>query len=169
MASKKTKQNKTKVEITPNLLVVNMRGLVNTRTPVRETLQQLRLLRRFNATIVPDTEIFRGMLQSAKEHLAWSELDAATAENLLTKRAESSNGNKVEASVLKGSGFSSFADLAAALASGKASLSQELGFRQFFRLSPPKGGFSRSIRRQFGEGGILGPNRELAKLVNKMI
>jgi large subunit ribosomal protein L30 len=167
--SKPTNNEKGEEQNSLNLLVVNMRGLVNTRTPVRETLHQLRLLKRFNATIVPDNEVSRGMLESAKEHLAWCELDASTAENLLAKRAETSNGNKVAESILKGSGFSTFADLASALAAGKTTLREEFGFRQFFRLSPPKGGFNRSIRRQFGEGGILGPNRELPKLVEKMI
>jgi large subunit ribosomal protein L30 len=154
---------------TGSLLVVNLRGLVNTRTPVRKTLQQLKLLKRFNATIVPDTEVSRGMLISAKEHLAWCKLDATTAEKLLAKRAEISDGKRVNESVLKRAGFSSFAELASALASGKTALKEEFGFRQFFRLSPPKGGFNRSTRRQFGEGGVLGPNRQLLILVDKMI
>jgi large subunit ribosomal protein L30 len=154
-----------------SLLVVNMRGLVNTRRPVRKTLEQLRLIKRFNATIVPDNEVYRGMLESAKEHVAWCKLDAKTAEALLSKRAESSTGNRVDESVLrkKDSEFSSFSDLATALAGGKTTLSEDLGFRQFFRLSPPRGGFKRSIRRQFGEGGILGPNKELPSVVEKMI
>jgi large subunit ribosomal protein L30 len=152
-----------------NLLVVNMRGMINTRRPVRQTLEQLRLIKRFNATIVPDNQIYRGMLHSAKEHLAWCELDARTAESLLSKRAETSTGNKITEDKLKDTGFSSFADLASALASGKASLDSDLGFRQFFRLSPPKGGFKRSIRRQYGEGGILGPNKELSAIVEKMV
>jgi large subunit ribosomal protein L30 len=151
------------------LLVVNLRGLVNTRNPVRETLQQLNLLRRFNATIVPNNNVTLGMLESAKEHLAWCQLDKEMAEKLLSKRAETSNGDKAEDSVLKGSGFSSFEDLASALASGKTALKDEFGFRNYFRLAPPRGGFNRSIRRQYGEGGVLGPNRDLHKLVEKML
>jgi large subunit ribosomal protein L30 len=167
--SDKKKSGKPKPEHSSSLLVVNLRGLVNTRRPVREALEQLQLLKRFNATIVPDNEMFRGMLVSAKEHLAWTELDVKTAENLLSKRAETSNGHRITESDLKGSGFSSFAELASALVTGKASLNDDLGFRQFFRLAPPRGGFKRSIRRQFGEGGILGPNKQLAEIVEKMV
>lgn len=152
-----------------SLLVVNMRGLVNTRRPVRQTLQQLRLLKRFNATIVPDDEVYRGMLNSAKEHLAWCKLDREIAETLLSKRAEVSNGRRLSESELKESGYSSFSELAVALSEGRVSLSKELGLRQFFRLSPPKGGFKRSIRRQYGEGGILGPNKDLPKMVERMV
>ncbi len=169
MNTDNNKNRKVAAEISASLLVVNLRGMVNTRRPVRKTLEQLKLLKRFNATIVPDNEMYRGMLLSAKEHLAWCELDSKTAESLLSKRAESSNGKKITENDLRESGFSNFADLAAALASGKVSLGAELGFRQFFRLGPPKGGFKRSIRRQFGEGGILGPNKELSNIVEKMV
>ncbi|MGI0078593.1 MAG: uL30 family ribosomal protein [Nitrososphaerales archaeon] len=153
-----------------SLLVVNMRGLINTRTPVRKTLEQLKLLRRFNATIVPDNEMYRGMLISAKEHLAWCKLETPIAEILLSKRLEVSNGKKVKESDLKTlGGFSSFSELATELVSGRARLNGTQGFRQFFRLSPPKGGFRLSTRRQYGEGGVLGPNKELLKTVENMI
>ena len=165
----KTKERNGKNKVGTSLLVVNMRGLVNTRTPVRETLGELSLLHRFNATIVPDNDVYRGMLKSAKEHVAWCVLDKTTAENLLSKRAEKSSGNRVGESVLKGSGFSSFGDLASALAEGKTTLNEAVGIRSFFRLNPPKGGFARSIRRQYGEGGILGPNNDLAELVATMM
>lgn len=153
-----------------SFLVVNMRGLINTRTPVRKTLEQLKLLRRFNATIVPDNEMFRGMLQSAKEHVAWCKLEPTIAEMLLTKRLEVSNGRKVKESELKKlGGFSSFSELATVLASGQTRLDGSQGFRQFFRLSPPRGGFKLSTRRQYGEGGVLGPNKELGKLIESMV
>jgi large subunit ribosomal protein L30 len=167
--NRKSSETKSSNDAARSLLVVNMRGLVNTRTPVRTTLEQLGLLKRFNATIIPDNEISRGMLVSAKEHLSWCELDSPTAEKLLSKRAEISDGKRLDESTLKKSGFSSFAELASALTSGKITLKEEMGFRRFFRLSPPKGGFKRSTRRQFGQGGILGSNKELPQLVERMI
>ena len=153
-----------------SLLVVNLRGLVNTRSPVRTTLEQLRLTHRFNATIVPDDEVFRGMLSSAKEHIAWCTADEQLAERLFSKRLEISNGKRVSEADLKSlSGFSSFSELAKAVSSGKVRLDGSQGFRPFFRLNPPRGGFKRSTRRQYGQGGILGPNKELGKVVERMI
>jgi large subunit ribosomal protein L30 len=152
-----------------SLLVVNLRGMVNTRTPVRKTLNQLRVRKRFNATIVPKSKIYLGMLRSAKEHVAWCEIDSKTAQELLSKRAETSDGKRFAEESLKGSEYSSFSDLASALAAGKTSLEANLGLRQFFRLAPPRGGFKRSVRRQYGEGGILGPNKELSQIVEKMM
>ena len=153
-----------------SLLVVNLRGLVNTRTPVRTTLEQLSIARRFNATIVPDDKVYRGMLNLSKEHVAWCKIDSSMAEKLLQLRSEKSTGVKFSESELKKNDeYHSFAELAKGLESGKAKLSHCEGMRPFFRLSPPKGGFRRSTRTQYRAGGILGHNEELAKLVEKML
>jgi large subunit ribosomal protein L30 len=153
-----------------SLLVVNMRGLVNTRTPVRKTLEQLKLLRRFNATIVPDDKVYRGMILSAKEHVAWCKIDSSTAENLLVKRSEMSTQKRFsEADLKKNGSYSSFAQLAKAIADGTTKIDGSQGFRQFFRLAPPKGGLRRSTRRQYGQGGILGENKDLLEIVGRMI
>ena len=47
-----TNEGKSDEQVTGSLLVVNLRGMVNTRTPVRSTLEQLSIARRFNATII---------------------------------------------------------------------------------------------------------------------
>lgn len=160
---------KQKGESSSSLLVVNLRGLVNTRTPVRTTLEQLHVAKKFNATIVPNDAVHKGMLKLAKEHVAWCAIDSNSAEKILQKRSEVSDRRKFSEADLSKFGFSSFLDLANKLAQGASRLDGSQGMRQFFRLSPPRGGFKRSIRRQFGEGGILGENAELLKLVERMI
>lgn len=151
-----------------SFLVVNMRGLVNTRAPVRTTLEQLSLIRRFNATIVPNNEVYRGMLNLAKDHVAWCKVDKETVEALLKARAEVSDGKRFEElNLSRKAEFSSYSELAEAIASGRVRLDGTQGMRRFFRLNSPRGGFKRSIRRQYGEGGILGPNVELAKFVRE--
>jgi large subunit ribosomal protein L30 len=155
---------------TGSLLVVNLRGLINTRTPVKTTLEQLSIARRFNSTIVPDDRVYRGMLNLSKEHVAWCKLDSALAEKLLKARSEKSTGVKFQEAELKeNKDYPSFAALAKGLETGKVKLSSLDGIRPFFRLNPPRGGFRRSTRRQYGEGGILGHNEELSKLVEKML
>ncbi|MDG6997332.1 MAG: uL30 family ribosomal protein [Nitrososphaerota archaeon] len=152
-----------------SLLVVNLRGLVNTRAPVRTTLEQLHISKRFNSTIVPNDDVHQGMLKSAKEHVAWMKADVPIVERILRERSEISDGRKFSESELKKSGYSSFSDLAQKIVSGTARLDGSQGMRQFFRLNSPKGGFKRSIRRPFRDGGILGENPELSKIVEKMM
>jgi large subunit ribosomal protein L30 len=157
-----------KDEANGSLLVVNLRGMVNTRAPVRTTLEQLRVAKRFNATIVPKDRVHLGMLNLTKEHVAWCDLDVATAEKLLSARAERSSGNKVSSEDLSKE-HGSLQQIASDLQTGKLKLKSVQEIRPFFRLSPPKGGFKRSIRRQYRDGGILGPNDELPALVEKML
>jgi large subunit ribosomal protein L30 len=158
-----------KPEVTGSLLVVNLRGLVNTRAPVRTTLVQLKIGRRFNATIVPDDKVHHGMLHLSKEHVAWCKLDASIAEKLLRTRSERSTGNRTPESEIVSKDFSSVTEIAKALESGKLRLNSLEKVRPFFRLSPPRGGFKRSTVRQFRDGGILGHNDELPSLVEKML
>lgn len=153
-----------------SLLVVNLRGLVNTRTPVKTTLEQLSIARRFNSTIVPDNPVYRGMLNLSKEHVAWCKVDSSLAEKLLKMHSEKSTGVKFAEDELKeNKDYPSFAALAKGLEAGKAKLAALEGMRPYFRLNPPRGGFRRSSRRQHGAGGILGHNEELPKLVERML
>jgi len=164
----KSSDNQAKPKSSGSLLVVNLRGLVNTRVPVRTTLEQLKVARRFNATFVPHDSVHIGMLGLAKEHVAWCPLNADTAEKILKTRSEKSTGNRVSESEISNE-HGSFHDIASALESGNIKLSSIEQIRPFFRLSPPRGGFKRSIRRQYRDGGILGPNDELSNLVERML
>jgi large subunit ribosomal protein L30 len=168
MSKSDSAKNSKLAEANGSLLVVNLRGMVNTRAPVRTTLDQLKVAKRFNATIVPNDRVHLGMLNLAKEHVAWCKLDAETAAKLLTNRSEISSGRKASPEDLNDK-YGSVHDLASGLESGKVTLNTVSEIRPFFRLSPPRGGFKRSIRRQYREGGILGPNDQLAQLVEKML
>jgi large subunit ribosomal protein L30 len=169
LSQQKTATVQAQEEVKSGLLVVNLRGMVNTRAPVRTTLDQMRIGRRFNATIVPDDKVHRGMLHLSKEHVAWCKLDAATAEKLLKARSEKSSGKRTPESEIKTEEYGSIGEIASALASGKLKLRSIETIRPFFRLSPPRGGFKRSSVRQFSAGGVLGPNSELPKLLEKML
>lgn len=170
MSSASSTKKESKPEANGSLLVVNLRGLVNTRTPVKTTLEQLSIARRFNSTIVPNNSVYRGMLDLSKEHVAWCKIESSLAEKLLTLHSEKSTGVEFKEEELRANKeYPSFAALAKGLESGTVKLSSLEGIRPFFRLNPPKGGFRRSTRRQHRAGGVLGHNEELQKLVERML
>ncbi|MBI2126938.1 MAG: 50S ribosomal protein L30 [Thaumarchaeota archaeon] len=152
----------------PSLLVVNMRGLINTRTVVRDTLSRLNIETRFRATVVPDTPSHRGMLEMAKEHVAWCESNSELLTELLQKRGRAEGKTAINQDVLKVLGYQNLGDLAKALSNGEITLNA-LGVKPSFTLNSPKGGFKRSIRRMYSQGGVLGHNPELPKIVRAMI
>ncbi|TBR23270.1 MAG: 50S ribosomal protein L30, partial [Candidatus Nitrosotenuis sp.] len=49
------------------------------------------------------------------------------------------------------------------------SLNKLKPLKPWFALAPPRSGFKRSTRKTYGEGGILGKNKDLIELVRRMI
>lgn len=142
-------------------LVIRLRGTINVPYWARHTLALLNLERRFNATIVPEREPYIGMLRTVKDYVAWCKVDAAFVKQLLEKRGKYDDISRL--------GFSSIDDLAEALANDNAVLSRLESARPWFALAPPKGGFKRSSKHMYSDGGILGENKELLELASRMI
>jgi len=153
------------------LLVVNLHGLINVPRGTRETLIQLGIGKRFAAAVVGDDPVSKGSVHLCKDYVAWTPLDSELLTSLLKSRGRVSNSRSLDEEQLKALGFKTYADLAQSIMKGETSstLSSVKGLKPFFGLSPPKGGFKRSSRRQFREGGILGENPTLAEIVRRMI
>ncbi len=155
--------------MTGAILVVNLKGSVNVRHPVKRTLEQLKLLRRFNATLVPDSPSYRGMLRLAATQLAWSQIDQKFLTKLLESRGRKTGQKPIEKSDLKSFGYKTVRTMTKELVQGKVKLSDIKGLKPFFRLHPPRGGLKRSARRAFTDGGLLGENPDLPKIVERML
>jgi large subunit ribosomal protein L30 len=153
------------------LLVVNLHGLINVPGGTRDTLIQLGIGKRFAATVVGDDPVSKGSVHLCKDYVAWAPIEADLLTALLKSRGRVSNSKTLDDEALKTMGFKTYADLADAIIKGEVTdrLSSLKGLKPFFGLSPPKGGFKRSSRRQFREGGILGENPQLEGIVRRMI
>ena len=153
------------------LIVVNLHGLINVPRGTRETLIQLGIGKRFAATVVGDDPVSKGSVHLCKDYVAWAPLDAELLTSLLTSRGRVSNSKTLDDEALKALGYKTHADLAQAIIKGETTdtLSSVGGLKPFFGLSPPRGGFKRSSRRAFREGGILGENPLLPEIVRRMI
>lgn len=153
----------------PSLLVVRIRGTVNIRYDVKETLRLLRLWRRYSATIIPENDYYLGMLKVAKDQIAWGVLDFETAKLLLTKRGKFIGNKAFDDSLAKAEGFESVDKMIGAIVDGQANLSRFKTIKPYFSLAPPKGGFKRSTKKPYNIKGVLGKNKELMALVSRMI
>lgn len=152
-----------------SLLVVYVRGTVNIPTPIKDTLRQLHLTRRFRATIIPDNASYRGMMEKVKHYVVWFHAERATVEELLKKRTRGEGRKPLSQAELSKLGFKDFKELAEALCDGRVLLKHLRGVKPFFTLAPPRGGFRRSTKRMHAQGGVLGENPELPKLVAAML
>ena len=153
------------------LLVVNLHGQINVPRAARETLVQLGLGLRFSATVVSDDPVSKGSVKRCKDYVAWSPIDAELLAEILRSKGRVSNSKVLDDGALKAMGFKTHTELAKAIINGDDSglMSSVKGMKPFFGLSPPRGGFKRSSRRQYREGGILGENPQLPSIVRRMI
>lgn len=155
--------------MTKSYLIVNMRGMVSISTNVKDTLKSLNLEKRFRATIVPETPSYKGMLKKAKDQVAWCVASPSIIKQLLEKRGRMEGWKPLLNEDIQKLGFENLDSLANDISESKVILQKIKGLKPSFALSPPKGGFKRSIRRNYNEGGILGANPDLPKIVETML
>lgn len=152
------------------LAVVRVRGGVDTRGDVKDTLRMLNLSRPNQCTIVEDDPSTVGMLRKAKEKVTWGPVSSEVLAKLLEKRGEFCGGDSVTDEKVKNlTSYDTVADLSEAVCEGGASLSDIDGFNGVFRLRPPKKGYD-STKKAFQEGGSLGDRGDdINKLLVRMI
>lgn len=150
-------------------VIIRLKGGVNTRPEIKDTLRMLRLNQINHAVVVEDTPNYRGMIKVAKDYVAFGTVDAPTLTTILENRGRLVGGDRLtDEYVAKNSTFKSIADFAAAVVDGKAKLSDMPGLNPVFRMHPPRKGHA-GIKRTFQQGGALGNyGEEISELVEKM-
>ena len=150
-------------------LVVRIKGQADCPYWATTTMNLLKLDKKYRATILPAKDNTLGMLRKVQHYVTWTEIDASLATELVDKKARKGGYQKVTADDLKELGFASTAELGAALADGKATLSKLKPLKPWFALAPPRHGFKRSTKKLYGQKGMLGQNKELDTIVRRMI
>ncbi|MFB6311207.1 MAG: 50S ribosomal protein L30 [Salinirussus sp.] len=136
--------------------IVQLRGEVNVNQDVRDTLEMLNLNRVNHATIVPESDTYRGMITKVNDVVAHGEPSVETVMMLLERRAEPLTGDEDIDDDWVGwnTNYDDLEDLAAALVAGETTL-KEANLSPTLRLHPPRGGHE-GIKHPVAEGGELG-------------
>ncbi|MDK2974219.1 MAG: large subunit ribosomal protein [Methanofollis sp.] len=136
--------------------VVQVRGVVNTRTEIKDTLKMLRLHHINHCVMVPDTPAYMGMIRKVKDYIAYGEADEKVVATILSTRGRLTGNLKLtDEYVREHSQFSGIEEFAGALCRGEATMQDIPGLKPVLRLHPPRKGF-RTIKRTFQQGGALG-------------
>jgi large subunit ribosomal protein L30 len=152
------------------LAVIRIRGTVELRGDIKETLRMLGLTRVNHCVIIDDDPSYKGMLQKAKDYTTWGDARQDVVEALLRKRGRLTGDKKLSDEYVKSNtSFTSIADLAKAVSAGEFKLSALTGFKKVFRLHPPRKGY-RATRRPFKDLGDLGYRGDkINELILRMI
>jgi large subunit ribosomal protein L30 len=149
--------------------VVQVRGVVNTRQDIKDTLKMLRLHHINHCVLVADTPENLGMIRKVKDYVAYGEVDAMTIETLLRTRGRLIGDAALTDEYIKSnSTYSGITELAKALAGGELKLRDIPGVKPVLRLHPPRKGY-KTTKRTFVQGGALGYyGQEINTLLYKM-
>ncbi|MCX8172579.1 MAG: 50S ribosomal protein L30 [Archaeoglobaceae archaeon] len=149
------------------LAVVRLRGTVDVHKKISKTLELLRLHRRYNCVVIPDTPSYRGMLQVVKDYVAFGEIDHETLALLLRNRGRlEGNLRLTDEYVREKTGYATIEDFAKAVVEQKAKLSDLPRLKPVFRLHPPRKGL-KNIKWHYPRGD-LGYHRNIKDLIYRM-
>jgi large subunit ribosomal protein L30 len=136
--------------------VVQLRGEVNISEEVDDTLTMLNLGRVNHCTLLPETDVYRGMITKVHDYVAHGEPSVDTVATLVRRRGEPASGEAdiddewVEANT----DHDDVEALAEALVAEETTLS-EAGLTPVLRLHPPRGGHD-GVKQPVVAGGQIG-------------
>ncbi len=150
-------------EYTPVYAIIRIRGVVNSPSDVNYTLKLLRLHKKYHCVLYPASlPGLKNMLLKVASWATWGEIDRDTLILLLRERGAVPGNKKLTDDYvdkylaqygIRG-GIEALAD---AILQGKIMLHRvDHLVKPVFRLHPPHGGFKRSTRKPFSQGGELG-------------
>ncbi len=137
-------------------MVIKIRGTANAPQTVIDTLELLNLFRKNHGVVVPNNQVYTGMINKVKDYVTWGEIDAPTYTELVSKRGEEYQGRTHDAKKKYAYRFTEI--------NGKK-------YKNYFRLNSPKKGFERKgIKVGFNAGGALGYRGEkINDLIKRML
>ncbi|QDX40776.1 50S ribosomal protein L30 [Salarchaeum sp. JOR-1] len=150
--------------------VVQLRGDVNMRETVEDTLDMLNIHSVNHCALVPETDTYQGMVAKVNDYVAYGEPSEDVLVTLLEKRAEPLEGDADvdDEWLAENTEYDAIEDLAAALLDEETTL-REQGLAPVLRLHPPRGGH-KGIKQPQADGGQLGKHttEEIDSLLTEM-
>ncbi len=129
------------------IAAVRIRGRVNVRGDITETLDRLRLKRVNNCVVIKVNDSYMGMINKCRNYIAYGEVNDETLSKLLEKGSIDMKPSDLE----------------------KAEDNEKLKESLPIRLHPPRHGF-KSTKLGFKQGGSLGyMGEEVNSLISRMI
>jgi len=151
------------------LAVVQVRGTVNSRREIRDTLKMLRLHHINHCVIIPNTPEYLGMVRKVKDFVAYGEVDEETFVTILQTRGRLI-GNKrlTDSYIMEHTRYGNVEEFARAIVRGDVTFGDLPSLKPVLRLHPPRKGHM-TIKRTFNQGGALGNyGKEINSLLYKM-
>jgi len=151
--------------------VIRLKGKVNLKRDVEETLRFLRLNKRNHCIIIPTSKEAIGMISKVQPYVTWGELNDKTFTYMLTKRGRLAGNKRLTEEYVKQKVGKGIVEFAHDVVSMKARIKDVPGLKPVFRLKPPtKGLEEKGIKKPYSLGGATGyRGKDINELLMRMI
>ena len=139
------------------IAVILVRGLINVKTPIKDTLKMIRLTRKNHCVVLNNNPINLGMIKKVKDYVTWGEIPEETFKELVEKRGQLYDGPETcSRGKIKYKKFFTY---------------NNKKYKKYFRLNSPRKGLGRKgIKIPFKVGGGLGYRGEkINDLIKRML
>ena len=141
------------------IAIIRIKGKIGINRDVNETLDRLRLRKKYACVILNESAEIAGMLKKVRNFVAYGKIDAGTLKELIEKRGKLQGKNKEKTEIGKIAGEIMNAE--------KPKKLGEYGLKPFFSLHPPRGGIKSKLHYP---KGVLGDNKEkINELIKRML
>ncbi len=138
--------------------IIRIRGSVNARKEIEDTMEMLKLKKVNNCMLYPKNPIIGGMLKKARTYLTWGEISEKALLDLLLKRGRLAGNKKLDDKKAK-------EELEKLL---KEKSHKNLEIKLPLRLSPPSKGYS-SVKQAYPKGDYGYRKEKINELIDRMI
>ncbi|NIP40009.1 MAG: 50S ribosomal protein L30 [Candidatus Aenigmarchaeota archaeon] len=139
--------------------VVRVRGEVNMRKELKDTLKMLRLNRINHCVLLRKDPAIEGMIRKSKDFITWGEIDDKTLEKLLSERGRLTGDKKLDAKQTK--------TILAKIKKAK-NLKEIEDLKPVFRMSPPRKGYGH-IKLPYPKGALGYRGEKINDLLKSMM
>lgn len=139
--------------------VVRIRGSVDVREEIKDTLRMLRLTRVNHCVLVREDPKIEGMIRKVKDFVTWGEIGDKTLEKLVSQRGRMAGDKKLDLKETK-----------SILAKMKKveNLKEIEGFKSVFRMNPPRKGYE-GTKQPFPKGALGYRGEKINELLERMM
>jgi len=137
------------------ICIIRIKGRVGLQRDINETLNRLRLMKKYSCVVLNSNNEIMGMVRKLKDYVAFGEIKDGVFEKLIEKRGKALDkskridAKKVVESLKKGEKY------------------EKLNLKPFFRLHPPRKGINSKLH--FPKG-VLGNHKEkINELIKRML
>ena len=151
--------------------VIRIKGKPGLRRDVKETFYLMRLYKKNNCTIIPNTPSYIGMLNKIKDSTTWGEIDFETIKQLLQKRGKLPGNRPLTEQYVREKLNCTLDEFIKEYMDFKREITDIPGLKPFFKLNPPRKGFeAKGVKVQFSMGGVLGYRKDkINDLIRRMV